>query len=56
MRPATAVPKRSDSASTRSIWKKYESIRPDNNQFYCFKTISEILDRHNNKAFKDSKH
>lgn len=54
MRPATAVSKKSQ-ISTRSIWKKYESIKPEKHQFYCFKTISEILDSHHSKTFKDDK-
>ena len=39
MRPSTAVSKRSQ-ATARSIWRKFENIKPENNQFYCFKTIS----------------
>lgn len=39
MRPATAGNKKAQ-LSARSIWKKYETIKPDKNQFYCFKTIT----------------
>ena len=54
MRPLTAA-KKYDVNTTKSIWKKYDILKPYKNDFYCFKTITQILDGHLTRPIRESK-